>query len=162
MNKIKTYANNKKIYKMNTLIVSCHDEKKSMDRLFIFVLVLWILVGCSSEHSYEHHLNFDLLEGLNISSMKDSSMMRPISFGKDTQVFISTMEWIENNRNGWEVYFHTTPAGKHYISGDGLSLIIGDDWVILRDKDSKDGNQRQLSRKIPIGSFDFLDSITHN
>ena len=87
--------------------------------------------------------------------------MEPKKFGRNTQEFLLVKEWVANNRGGWDRYRDTTPVGNYYISGVGLSLNIGSDWVILLDKNSK-GEHRKLSKKVPLEEFSFLDGFNHN
>jgi len=112
-----------------------------------------LLISCSKSHD----LDIDKITSISVTHLGDKDILNDlIEFGSGTPELSNTKEWLRRNKDGWESYLVTEPAGKLLISGHGFRLNIGESWVIMIFIDDE-GESHQLTKTISPVEFNYLD-----
>jgi hypothetical protein len=99
--------------------------------------------GCTKSHD----IKTDEVALISVMNFKEHELLRDKEFMSSSSVLSRTMEWLKENRDGWNTYLATPAAGKMIISGVGFRMYVGESSVVLNYGHEKD-EYRQLSKTI--------------
>lgn len=116
-----------------------------MKLLFIFILIS-CLSGCSNEQS----INTDSIGEISVLVNEQRLIFQPGSL-----VHTKLIEWLNQNKDGWEAYYATATLGKYVIKGKLFTLNVGNEFAIL-NYEVLPGEYKQFSKTIKIQDFDFI------
>lgn len=120
-------------------------------RYSVMSLLMALLAGCG----LEHELDLSKVSSLSYAYDGGKTLARPLLLTADTKEFTSLIDWLEQNRSGWEPLQATLlPVGLS-IYGDGFALRIVRETAILKYRDQS-GEYRQLQKSVPSEKFAFL------
>ena len=136
---------------------------------FIILVLSVTLYGCAISSNLSHNVTledsneiaiefyskqpFDPEAGLNNFAKKDT-----VTLSRGSKEFTLLTDWLTENKDGWEMYWHTPVAGDIYVSGEGFSLNILDNGVLLSDN-IKTKDSRLLSKSFDSSDLDFLRKL---
>ena len=128
-------------------------------KYLIFILVSFILIGCSTDIELKKYIDKSAPFQLNIYQTNletGQTTMKTIELSVNSEKWKRLIEWTESNKEGWK----TTPAS--YIADIS---IIQDDFRLLYWKGlngviigftNEKGKGEQYRKEIKKGELDFL------
>lgn len=120
-------------------------------RRLVLLLLTLLLAGCGVEHELDLS-KINKFEYVNEGVMSAPQPLLPSSRNK---AFTDLVNWLEQNRSGWQPLEATLLPGSLTIYGDGFDLRVIHQTAILRYQDQS-GEYLQLHKKIPADKFAFL------
>lgn len=122
---------------------------------FIFLF----FISCSKELDIEHIVDLSspfslMINTTNASTGLTESTSTPLQV--NSLKWRKLVDWGKRNPKGWQST-RASYNGDVYVSQGNLSLIytIGSSGVVISYQD-KEGQTRQLTKRIPKGELDFL------
>ena len=121
-----------------------------MKNRLVVVLIVFFLFSC------EQTIEIDM-KGLQSATVtyKDEKPSKTISNTTNAEVWQSLVNWLSENRSGWERYYVTEPVGDLLVSAGKYRLNIGVSSVILKYQTEKN-EIVQLIKDIETNEFLFL------
>ena len=119
-------------------------------RLALLPLTL-LLAGCDVDHELDLS-KVDRLEYINEGVI---AIPQPQLLSSQNKEFTSLVNWLDQNRSGWQPLEATLLPGGLSIYGKGFDLRVIHQTAILSYRDES-GEIRQLHKKIPADMFTFL------
>lgn len=120
-------------------------------RMSVLPMLMALLAGCG----VEHELDLSKISSLSYAHDGEKALPRPLLLTADTKEFTNLINWLEQNRSGWEPLQATLlPVGLS-VYGDGFALRIVKETAILKYRDHS-GEYQQLQKRIPVEKFAFL------
>jgi len=113
-----------------------------------------LLASCSPKPKVQA----DDLANMTVFYTDSENQTQFVDFNADSAELASLKTWLEENKNGWKNYTITLPVGDITITSQGMSLTIGDDWLIMREGTGTD-SVRQLEKKISTSDLELFQSF---
>jgi hypothetical protein len=120
-------------------------------RRVALLLLTLLSVGCG----VNHELDLSKINSLKYANEGDAGLPQPLPLAIHSKEFASLVEWLEQNRSGWEPLEATILPGGLSIYGDGFDLRVVHQTAVLRYRDES-GEYRLLHKKVPTDKFAFL------
>ena len=126
-----------------------------MDRITKRLAVLLLMLpvaGCG----VEHELDLTNIDSLQYIHEGDIAYPQPLVLSAGNKKFTDLIDWLKQNRSGWQpLKASLLPIGLA-IYGEGFDLRVVHQTAILRYRDQS-GEYRQLQKKITAELFALLD-----
>jgi len=113
--------------------------------------LLLLLTGCG----IEHELDLSKIDKLKYAPEGGVALPQPQLLSTQSKEFTDLIEWLEQNRSGWQPLQATLLPGGLSIHGESFALRVIHQTAILHYRDES-GEYRLLQKKIPANRFAFL------
>lgn len=122
--------------------------------LIVTIVALTSLSACSPAPKVE----LEKLSSITVFYTDAENKTQFVDFDADSEELASLKTWLAENKNGWERYLATPSMGDISITSQGMSMNIGNDWLILREDTTKD-KVRQLRKEISVSDLEVFKSL---
>ena len=112
--------------------------------LFIGRMLLLPLILLSAGCGVDHHLDLSKIDNLKYSIEDEAGLPQLLPLPTNSKEFASLVEWLDQNRSGWEPLEATLLPGGLSIHGDGFDLRVVHQTAVLRYADE---SQASLGRE---------------
>lgn len=123
-------------------------------RMYKLISVLFIsvvLLSCGKELD----LKVEGLNAVEVSIYKDHNFVKKMVFDSGCPELNKIKAWLKDNKEGWDSYLATQAVDNLFITGEGFTLNVGKDWVVLNYENTQ-GEYRQFIKSISSDEFKFL------
>ncbi len=132
-----------------------------MKRL-LFVLPVFLFIFQSCKQSIDiNDLKISNTELKVTFWIKNSSGLENITTTKIASNSIeleNVTNWLRNNTNGWENSINSYSSPKISLTNENFRFLIFTDFVVIGYLD-KNNKPRQLTKKVNLSEFEFLNNI---
>ena len=122
--------------------------------LCTFIVCIAILVGCSPTPKVQ----VDKLSSITVFYTDAENQTQFIDFDSDSSELASLKTWLQENKKGWKNYLATPSVGDMTITSQGVSLTIGNDWIVMREGGGTD-KVRQLHKTITASDLAVFQAL---